>query len=370
MLDTIAPGGQQGRDTRARLSELAARTVRPEAVDAPGRGRKSVTGGRLPCYRSVARLAMRSASSPSLRTDPTPRTKGLVRKRAFCLVIGALILFNTRGFPQTPTETPSATATPRPTPGFGSTATPVPGGVVRVISLADVHGVGGNVVNAGGFQIVNGTASTERTIAVRIELSESAVFSDLSLAALGQSAGVTAPSSRADFFFTPPIEILPGATVDFALTGTIASEATTSATATPTPSQTSTPTATPTSVVSSFTGLAVRGPSEPPPPASGGEGGGGSRDGLVIVSAMIGMSAALLAKGGRARRGLVVCAALLAGVAFYGGCGSEQTSEQTVAAVTVEVPTGPATMTGLPASLGTVSRPQPLTFPAAAASPT
>jgi hypothetical protein len=96
----------------------------------------------------------------------------------------------------------------------------------------------------------------------------------------------------------------------------------------------------------------------------------GSRDGLAIGLAMVGLSAALLGSRHRRRRAVVVLAVFLLGIALYAGCGSEQTSEQTVSEVTVEIPTGPAAMTGLPASLGTVSRPLPLVFPGAAATPT
>ncbi len=227
-----------------------------------------------------------------------------------------------------------------------------------MISVSDVHGVAGDAVDGGEFEIVNTTDSTESVSAIRLELSEAAVFSELTLTASGQSASVGSPSAENEFFFDSPLEILPASSIRLILTGTIGS-ATSSATATPSPS--SSPTSTPTSDlgVSGFLGRGPVNPSSPP----GDDGKNRETDSLAIGLVLVALCAAVLGSVNRRRRGLAVLSLVLLGIALYAGCGSEQTSEQTVTSLTVAIPTGPASMTGLPASLGTVSRPLPLVFP-------
>jgi hypothetical protein len=48
------------------------------------------------------------------------------------------------------------------------------------------------------------------------------------------------------------------------------------------------------------------------------------------------------------------------------GCGAEQPTSQTVGRIRGETDSGPVTFTGVPFSLGTVSRPQNLVFPGSA----
>lgn len=265
--------------------------------------------------------------------------------------------------PSTPTPVLTATATPTATPIFNPAATPVAGGSIRVISVSDVQGVAGDAVDAGEFEIVNTTDSTESVSAIRLELSEAAVFSELTLTASGQSASVGSPSSENEFFFDSPLEILPASSIRLILTGTIGS-ATSSATATPSTSSSPTaavPTSTPTSDLG-VTGFLGRGPVNPSSPL-GDDGKNRETDVLAIGLALVALCAAILGSVNRRRRGLAVLSLVLLGIALYAGCGSEQTSEQTVTGLTVAIPTGPASMTGVPASLGTVSRPLPLVFP-------
>jgi len=81
------------------------------------------------------------------------------------------------------------------------------------------------------------------------------------------------------------------------------------------------------------------------------------------ATALLAVALACAALASRSRRLGFVVSILL--IALYAGCGSEQTSSQTVAGITASNGSGPVTMDGLPASLGTVSRPQPLLFPGA-----
>jgi hypothetical protein len=277
----------------------------------------------------------------------------------------------------TPTETPTAAptetpaeASPTATPAFNPEATPILGGSVRVTSAADVQGVAGDVVDAGSFEIVNTTDSIESVRVIRIELSEADVFSELTLSGSEGSASVSNPSSENDFFFEPPIRILPGSSAAFALTGTIASSGSTpAARATPSPSSTATPTETPTSDFG-IIGLLGGGPTKPSSPPPGGERGTAPFGLFPIGLAMTGLAAALLASFSRRRRRLIALSLVSIGIALYAGCGSDQTSEQTVTRLEVATPTRPAVMTGLPVSLGTVSRPMPLVFPGASTTPT
>lgn len=251
-------------------------------------------------------------------------------------------------------------------------ATSVAAGSIRVTAIADVHGTEGEDLNAGEFQILNTTGTTESVSAIRVELSEAAVFSNVTLTASGQSVSVGSPSAENNFFFDPPLEIFPGSLISVALTVTIASVETTgtpSATpvATPTAAATATATATPDL---GFTALTRRGPGTPPSPPMASDGTSRTRDSLAIGVAMTGLLMTLLSAGGqRRRRSFTGLALVVLGTALYSGCGSEQSSEQTVTDLTVTIPTGPVTVTGLPASLGMVSRPLPLVFPGASSTP-
>jgi hypothetical protein len=258
---------------------------------------------------------------------------------------------------------PTETAAP-----FNLAPPPVPGGSIRVISTADAHGVGGDSVNGGEFEILNTTASTESVSAVRLEVSEFAVFSSLTLTAAGGSATVESPSTENEFLFFPPLQIPSGSSIAVTLSATIDSAAGSSATPTPSPSPVPTSTATP-SLSLSVTGLIGRGPTTPSSPPPGSDRTSRGADVLGVGIAMAGFLMGVLGSRRWRGGGLAGLALLLVGVALYGGCGSEQTSEQSVTDLTVTIPTGSATMTGLPVSLGTVSRPLPLTFPGALSTP-
>jgi len=273
---------------------------------------------------------------------------------------------------EVPTEIP--TAEPTSTPGFDPGAPPILGGSIRVISMADAHGIAGDVVDAGSFEILNTTDSVESVRVIRLGLSESEVFSELTLDTSEGSTTISFPSSQDEFRVEPPILILPGSSAVFALTGTIASSGSSSgassgSTSTPLPSSTATPTETPTSDLVVI-GLLGRGPTKPSTPPPGGEHRDAPLGPIAVGMTMAGLSAALLASVARRRRGLLALSVVLLGIALYAGCGSDQTSEQTVIRMEVETPTRPALINGLPVSLGTVSRPLPLVFPGAAATAT
>jgi hypothetical protein len=271
---------------------------------------------------------------------------------------------------QTPTPTGTATVTPTATvtraPTFDAAATPAPGGSVSVVSESDVHGVDGESVEAGQFRIRNTTSSTETVTEIRVESSDAAMFSSLTLTADGRSVTISEPSTENSFFFEPGIEIAPGGSVEAALTAVIGSAGTATSTATPetthTASTTQTPTVTP--GAGGAASLAGRGPGQPSGPSSGG-GDRRARDGAPAATLAFALLA-LVAWRSRSRRARA--ALLVFAIAIYGGCGSEQTSAQTVTGITASNGEGPVTMSGIPASLGTVSRPQPLVFPGAKSS--
>jgi hypothetical protein len=283
------------------------------------------------------------------------------------VAVAATLLAVLPAYAQTPTET--ATVTPTPTTTGAPAPAPVPGGSIQVISTADAHGVGGDSVDGGEFEILNTTASTESVSAIRLEVSDLAVFSSLTLTTVGGSVTVESPSTENEFIFFPPLKIPPGSSIALTLSATIESAPESSATPTPSASPVPTSTATP-SLSLSITGLIGRGPTTPSSPPPGGDRTSRGVDVLGIGIAMVGLLTGILGRRRRRRwSSLAGLTLLLGGIALYGGCGGEQTSEQSVTDLTVTIPTGPATMTGLPVSLGTVSRPLPLVFPGAFATP-
>jgi len=269
------------------------------------------------------------------------------------------------------TVTPGTTATPSGTvtgtPTVNPEATPTLGGSVTVVAQSDVHGVDGDAVDGGQFRIRNTSDETVSVSEIRVQVSEPSMFSTMTLTADGQAVTITDAGEENSFLYDPAIDIAPGESIDVTLSMEIGEASST--TASPTPESTATtsgtatvtpqPTITPSN--STFAGLTGRGPTDPDASSRKGSKGGADRLPGSSTTALLAIALACMSLTLRSRRlGFIVSLLLLA---LYAGCGSEQTSTQTVAGITASNGSGPVTMDGLPASLGTVSRPQPLVFP-------
>src|SRR5262249_9329159 len=134
------------------------------------------------------------------------------------------------------------TVTPAPTVNFSFT--PAPGGSVAVVSSSDFHGVDGDTADAGEFRIKNDTNSAETITEIRVEASNGAMFSSMTLSAGGQSVTISDPATDNSFFFDPGITIQPGDSVEASLSVVIGTPST-STTSTATPETTATGTTTP-----------------------------------------------------------------------------------------------------------------------------
>jgi hypothetical protein len=271
--------------------------------------------------------------------------------------------------------TPPPTATPTPIGGGGGTTrTPKPvvhGGTVTVISSGDSSGAEGDTLDGGAFEVTNTTDETETINDVTVELSTPAVVSELTLSASvaggSDSDTISNPSSVARFHLSG-FDIPPGDTATFTLRATLASSGgSSSATATPagtttptTPSPTPTTGTTASSVTirgngTTFASIAL--PGAVPRPRL-------DRGTLVLCSVWL---LALAVTSPRDRRKYAALAALLAvAIGAYASCGiTQESSDQMVTDITGETTSSEVTFDGLPASIGSVSRPQSLTFPGA-----
>jgi hypothetical protein len=265
------------------------------------------------------------------------------------------------------TPTPGGEGTPEatPTPEFSAARPAINGGIAVATKESDSFGLSGETVDAGDFEVHNGTSFIETITEVVIEATDQQVVSSFSLTGRGgrdqQTVSVT-PSSDNWFIFEPGLAIEPGETASFSLSATIAATSPVDGTATPEAADTSTPTPTPTELifgqkrdglpaVIAATVLPVR-PSAFP--------FGALALGLVVVGV------ASAARGDR--RAVLATVSLLAlvGIVWLGGltgCAGEQETLQTVTRVTGRTRTNPVRFTGVPVSIGRVSRPLPLVFP-------
>ena len=287
----------------------------------------------------------------------------------------------------TPTESPAPTATPEQTPTTAPTETPIPvptvpptpfaGGSAAVTTVADEFGTGGETVDAGKFEVRNTSEETERITRVEIQATDPEVVSSLSLNGKSSSASLTAtvasPATENVFLFGTGVEIPPGETATFSLDAVIASQnaqTTSEATATPDTGPTATPEPTATQTPDPFalgradTVRIVAASSIPLGHRAE------SRNGLGGFSAIL-MLLAMAAASRTDRRGLSATFFLLAIAALLWmnalpGCGAEQPTSQTVNRIRGDSDSGPVVFTGVPLSLGTVSRPQNLVFPGGA----
>jgi len=189
-----------------------------------------------------------------------------------------------------------------------------------------------------------------------------------------ETATVASPSTHNVFLFDTGVEIPPGEAATFSLTAVIASQAesTAEATATTTPNTgpTSTPEPTATFTPSPFTlggsgAVHVVAAAAIPLRHAGGSDRG--RGGLAALLVLLALAAASRSD----RRGFSAALLLLAMAALLWmstlpGCGAEQPTSQTVGRIRGESDSGPVTFTGVPFSIGTVSRPQNLVFPGSA----
>jgi len=289
----------------------------------------------------------------------------------------------------TPTESPAPTATPEQTPTAAPTEipivvptvrpTPFAGGSAGATSASDEFGTEGETVDAGKFEVRNTTADTQRVAEVVIDETDPEVVSLLSLSGktsgASQTAIVTSPTGSNVFVFEPGLEIPAGEAATFSLSATIAatSQTTAEATATSGPAEaTPTPEPTPTQTPDPFALRrvgTVRVVAAASIPLRQGAESRSSSGGFAAVVMLLAMAAASRTD----RRSLSAAWFLLAMAALLWmnalpGCGAEQTTAQTVGRISAETDSGPVTFTGVPFSLGTVSRPQNLVFPGAASS--
>jgi hypothetical protein len=316
-----------------------------------------------------------AALTPSPDTTATPTPTGTLTPTATATPAGSATATGTatptRTATPTATQTPNAAATAVPTQGAVATptvianVTPQPGGSITIVSRADVHGLDGDTVDAGRFRINNTTDSTELVRSVRLQATNSSMLSEMTLSAGGQSVTISGPGEDNTFTFDPGFEVPPNGSTDATLTVTIESSGSSSSSATATPESTTTasPTPTETPILNGNFSLSSNGGSgSAHPPLSHGQVGGGSGLPGPTAFAMVAVALACVVWR-RSRRGGFVLAVVL--FALYAGCGSEETTTQTVNGITAANAEGPVTMTGLPGSLGNVSRPDPLVFPGA-----
>jgi hypothetical protein len=265
------------------------------------------------------------------------------------------------------TPTPEADGTPEvtPTPEFSAARPAINGGSAVVTNESDSFGLSGETVDAGDFEVRNATNFIANITEVVIQATDQQVVSSFSLTGRGgrdqQTVSVT-PSDDNWFIFEPGITIEPGETASFSLSATIAAVNSATGTATPEGVDTSTPTPTPTELI------------------FGHKRGG---RGTVIVASMlpaehvsfpfgvlaIGLLLVGLASAARGdRRAVLATFSLLAlvGIVWLSGltgCAGEETTLQTVTRINGRTRTNPVRFTGVPASIGRVSRPLALVFP-------
>jgi len=279
--------------------------------------------------------------------------------------------------PGTPTPgTPTPGGTPTAGPTFNPSATPVQGGVVSVSSAPDVTSSDGASVGAGDFTVQNTSGDTMTISAVEIDASDPDVLSGLSLTGSSSQGSQTvsvSPSTGNVFAFEPGIDVPAGESAQFALTATIAGSPVVSVptvvvtpSTTATPELTVTPGATPTvtpSITTAALMTAAMVPGRITPTA-----GALACLGLLLGFCAPGIADERTRRLARALASLLGTLAVLAALTQLGGCGAEQSTSQTVTSVTAASQSGPLSVSGVPVSLGTVGRPQPLQFPGAASS--
>ncbi len=116
---------------------------------------------------------------------------------------------------------------------FDPPSGPAPAGaLVSLTRLAKVGGGSGSMVNGGGIQVTNLSGSAEGFSEVTMALSQAAIFSRVSLT--GQVVGksrhpaletaiVKNPGATETFIFREPLNVPPGGSVQFTMTGTLGS---------------------------------------------------------------------------------------------------------------------------------------------------
>ena len=364
--------------------------LRPSLPNRERRGARSVTALATALLlagsasRAVAELppdvanaieTVLAALTPSPNTTATPTPTGTLTPTTTATP-GVTATASGTATPTT-TATPTATATPNgeatavPTPGSVATptvnpdVTPQPGGSITIVSSADVHGVDGDTVDAGRFRINNTTDSTEIVRSVRLQATNASMLSEMTLSAGGQSVTISSPGESNTFTFDPGFEVPANGSTEVSLTVTIEDSGSSNSSATPESTTTATPSVTPTQTPildGNFSLSSNGGSGSAQPPHSHGEPGGTSGLPGPTAFAMVAVALACVVWR-RSRRGGFVLAVIL--FALYAGCGSEETTTQTVNGITAANAEGPVTMTGMPGSLGNVSRPVPLVFPGA-----
>jgi len=247
----------------------------------------------------------------------------------------------TRTPTRTPTAKPSPTRTPKPTATAtgkplgttlpSPTAAPTPGTVVTSTSVSKV-GTPGSSVAAGTFTIQNNLKVTESIASATISVSHPTLFSAMTLTGGGQSATVTPPSGTTTFTFPAPITVSAGGSVTLSLSAVISLH--------------------PVMLGNEYKYASLTLTTSQP----AGRGVWPLEGGLLILGiAMLGLP------NNKRRRAIIIAVLLLGMAAASTGCGGSSNglnlvaSSQEVTAVAVTAGGAPATVRGVPASLGTVA---------------
>jgi len=293
-----------------------------------------------------------------------------------------------------PSTTPSSTTTPTangsPTPTFDVSATPVAGGSVHVTATVDLLANDGDTVSGGSFEVRNSSNGPVTIQQVAIDASDPTVVASLTLtgttANSSQVASVSSPSSSNVFVFDPGLDVAAGDAAQFALSVTVAGTPASSlvptaevtsvvGTPTPTPLAGETPTTTPLATVTPQPTTTPFGTAASAPVARGVVAAAlvpapatPAMRGLAATGALL-MICALAIGDDRKRRvvrmvgSLLFTLSVLAWIARFTGCGGQEQTVQTITGVSGVTGSGPVSFSGVPASLGSVSRPEQLTFP-------
>jgi hypothetical protein len=250
-----------------------------------------------------------------------------------------LVLAATPSPSSSPTPTATASVAPTPTPSLTPTptTTPTPGPGVVSATPVKVSGKAGETVDAGTFTVNNTSSDSETIESVTVSFSDPGLFSSASLSATvggttQQSQAATPPSASTTFTFSPALVLPPGGTASFSLSATVASKTA----------------ARERRLMIAYAGDGARGPR-----------GGGDLRGLISLC-LIGLGLCVVDRRRLRRTALIAVMMLALGTglsACGGGSGGASTTPSSSQNVTqITGPSGAIDYSGLPASLGKVTK--------------
>ncbi len=202
---------------------------------------------------------------------------------------------------------------------------------VTSTSVSNVTGPGATV-SAGTLTVKNPSGVTESVASANINVSHPGLFSTMTLSGAGQSVSVTSPSATTKFIFTTPISIPAGGSVTFSVNAVIAMHPV---------------------MLGSEIKYAGLMPTKSLPITT---------STWPLTGGLLMLAVALLGLPDSTRRRVIVIAVLGLGLAAASaGCGGGSSgpipvsSTQQVTAVAISAGGAPASVKGLPASLGTIT---------------